>query len=80
MGSSTSNPISKDPTPAMLAGVYIEIQTDEDTSIVPCQPPASVSPVEGTASMDRLAGRYLLVEGPEDLTVRAPSAMDLNGR
>lgn len=65
----------KGPTSEMLAGVYIEIAADEDLTVVPCQPPILVTPsVEGfVPGVDQLAGRFVSIEGPEDLTARAPA-------
>ena len=64
-------------TPEMLAGVYVRVETEEDLTVRPYQPPQT--PPHSTANgaerptVDQLAGIYLHVEAPEDLTVRPRS-------
>jgi hypothetical protein len=62
------------PTPKMLAGVNVDIETEEDATVRPCKPPQAVddSTSNGmtTPTANQLAGVYLHVEAPEDLTVR----------
>jgi hypothetical protein len=61
------------PTPEMLAGVYLEVEAEEDLTIRPCQLPEtfpeSIPNGMERPSTDQLAGLYLHVEAPEDLTV-----------
>jgi hypothetical protein len=61
------------PTPEMLAGVYLCIESEEDLTLRPYQQPQPNAAALGiTAELpttDHLAGVYLCVEGPEDLAV-----------
>jgi hypothetical protein len=65
--------ISQDPTPSMLAGVFLHVEGHEDLSVRPGCKPVPSAVVESTApTVEQLAGSYLLVEAAEDLTVRPP--------
>jgi hypothetical protein len=74
---------SNAPTPEMLAGVFLQVEGDEDLSVVPCRPPEQAAPGAETAipTTEDLAGHYVLVEGVEDLTTHpVPSVPVGNGR
>jgi hypothetical protein len=67
----------------MLAGKSVRIEADEGFTVRTHQPPqpATTSATNGTdrPGSDQLAGIYVLVEAPEDLTVH-PRAASANAR
>lgn len=75
--SAENAPCSEEPTPMMLAGLYVRIEGAEDLTIRHYQSaqtplgPAPNDAVQPTA--DQLAGVYCQVEAPEDLTVHPPT-------
>ena len=63
---------SGNPTPEMLAGIYVEIAAEEDFSVLPRLPPDSSSAGHSPEQPPpaALAGVCVHVEAPEDLSVR----------
>ncbi len=64
-------------TPEMLAGVYVQVEAEEDLTVRPYQPPQtpshSVAHGAERPTADQLAGVYFHVEASEDLTVQPRS-------
>ena len=69
------------PTTQMLAGVFVQVEADEDLSVVPCRSPDPAARIANDVAPtpEQLAGRYLLVEAVEDLSVH-PAPSHRNGR
>ena len=69
------------PTTQMLAGVFLQVEANEDLSVAPCRAPDPSARIanEVAPTTEQLAGRYLLVEAVEDLSVH-PGPAHRNGR